>query len=53
MRIFITVLPLLGSHLADAMLADGHMVVGIDNSIGGELEDVPQPSVFIRSTATT
>jgi hypothetical protein len=32
MRIFITgVAGFLGSHLADAMLADGHTVVGIDN----------------------
>lgn len=31
----------LGSHLADAMLADGHEVVGIDNMIGGELDNVP------------
>ena len=42
MRIFITgVAGFLGSHLADAMLADSHTVVGIDNLIGGELENVP------------
>src|SRR5438477_10631588 len=41
MRIFVTgVAGFLGSHLADAMLADGHEVVGIDNMIGGELDNV-------------
>ena len=41
-RIFITgVAGFLGSHLADAMLADGHEVVGIDNMIGGDLDNVP------------
>src|ERR1035437_5131739 len=41
-KIFITgVAGFLGSHLADAMLADGHEVVGIDNMIGGELDNVP------------
>jgi UDP-glucose 4-epimerase len=42
MRVFITgVAGFLGSHLADAMLNDGHEVVGIDNLIGGELDNVP------------
>lgn len=41
-KIFITgVAGFLGSHLADTMLADGHEVVGIDNMIGGELDNVP------------
>lgn len=41
MRIFVTgVAGFLGSHLADAMLRDGHQVVGIDNLIGGELDNV-------------
>lgn len=41
-NIFITgVAGFLGSHLADAMLADGHKVAGIDNLIGGELDNVP------------
>jgi len=31
----------LGSHLADALLADGWEVVGIDSLIGGALENVP------------
>ena len=41
MRVFVTgVAGFLGSHVADAMLADGHHVVGIDNMIGGDLENV-------------
>jgi UDP-glucose 4-epimerase len=31
----------LGSHLADALLARGHAVVGIDNLLGGDLANVP------------
>jgi len=47
MRIFITgVAGFLGSHLADAMLADGHTVVGIDSLIGGELDNVPAAVSF-------
>lgn len=46
-RIFITgVAGFLGSHLADAMLADGHTVVGIDNMIGGDLDNVPSGVEF-------
>ena len=42
MKIFVTgVAGFLGSHLADALLADGHEVVGIDNMIGGEMDNVP------------
>lgn len=41
-KIFITgVAGFLGSHLADTMIANGHKVVGIDNMIGGELDNVP------------
>ncbi|HSO33791.1 MAG TPA: NAD-dependent epimerase/dehydratase family protein, partial [Labilithrix sp.] len=41
-RIFISgVAGFLGSHLADAFLADGHTVVGVDNMIGGYLDNVP------------
>lgn len=41
MKIFITgVAGFLGSHLADSMLSEGHQVVGIDNLIGGELDNV-------------
>lgn len=46
-RIFITgVAGFLGSHLADAMIADGHSVVGIDTMIGGELDNVPSGVEF-------
>lgn len=46
-RIFITgVAGFLGSHLADAFLADGHQVVGIDNMIGGYLDNVPEGVEF-------
>jgi UDP-glucose 4-epimerase len=36
----------LGSHLADAFLADGHSVVGIDNMIGGNWDNVPSQCEF-------
>ncbi len=41
--IFITgVAGFLGSHLADRMLAKGDRVIGVDNLIGGYLDNVPQ-----------
>ena len=41
-RVFISgVAGFLGSHLADAFLADGHEVIGVDNMIGGYLDNVP------------
>ncbi len=43
MRVFITgVAGFLGSHLADAFIARGDRVVGCDNLIGGELDNVPR-----------
>lgn len=36
----------MGSHLADALLLKGHSVVGIDNLIGGYLENVPKDVEF-------
>jgi UDP-glucose 4-epimerase len=46
-RIFVTgVAGFLGSHLADAMLADGHQVIGIDNMIGGDLDNVSSEVEF-------
>jgi UDP-glucose 4-epimerase len=46
-KIFISgVAGFLGSHLADAFLADGHEVVGIDNLIGGYLDNVPRGVEF-------
>jgi UDP-glucose 4-epimerase len=48
-RIFITgIAGFLGSHLADAFLADGHTVVGIDNMIGGYLDNVPAGAEFYQ-----
>lgn len=42
MKIFITgVAGFLGSHLADRLLLLGHQVVGVDNLIGGYLDNVP------------
>lgn len=41
-KIFISgVAGFLGSHLADAFLADGHEVAGVDNLIGGYVDNVP------------
>jgi UDP-glucose 4-epimerase len=46
-RIFITgVAGFLGSHIADAFLADGHSVIGVDNMIGGYLDNVPEGVEF-------
>jgi UDP-glucose 4-epimerase len=39
----------LGSHVADAMLADGWEVVGVDNLIGGYLDNVPAGVSFHRA----
>ena len=48
-RIFISgVAGFLGSHLADAFLADGHEVVGNDNMIGGYLDNVPEGVEFYQ-----
>jgi nucleoside-diphosphate-sugar epimerase len=42
-KIFITgVAGFLGSHLADAFLAQGHEVTGIDSLIGGYRDNVPE-----------
>lgn len=49
MRVFITgVAGFLGSHLADAMLKEGHEVVGCDNLIGGYLDNVPDDVDFYQ-----
>lgn len=39
----------LGSHLADALLADGWEVAGVDNLIGGYLDNVPAGVSFHRA----
>ncbi|MDO8502287.1 MAG: NAD-dependent epimerase/dehydratase family protein [Gemmatimonadaceae bacterium] len=36
----------LGSHLADAFIASNHQVVGCDNMIGGDLQNVPEGTEF-------
>lgn len=47
MKIFITgIAGFLGSHLAEALLQEGHEVHGIDNLSGGEKENVPHSAVF-------
>ena len=47
LKIFVTgVAGFLGSHVADAFIAEGHEVVGVDNMIGGELENVPEGVEF-------
>lgn len=47
MKVFITgIAGFLGSHLADAMIADGHEVLGCDNLIGGYRDNVPDGAVF-------
>ena len=43
MRVFITgIAGFLGSHLADALLRDGHVVGGVDSLIGGYEDNVPE-----------
>ncbi len=47
MKIFITgVAGFLGSHIADAMIEDGHEVIGCDNLIGGYEDNVPKEVDF-------
>ncbi len=46
-KIFISgIAGFMGSHLADAFLADGHTVIGCDNMIGGYLDNVPTEAEF-------
>lgn len=48
-RIFISgIAGFLGSHLADAFLADGHEVIGNDSMIGGYFDNVPEGAEFHR-----
>ncbi len=47
MNVFVTgVAGFLGSHLAEALIAEGHDVRGCDNLLGGELENVPTGTRF-------
>lgn len=51
MRIFVTgVAGFVGSHLADEFLCAGHSVIGIDNLIGGDRENVAHAVEFHWST---
>jgi UDP-glucose 4-epimerase len=38
----------IGSHLADALLADGHDVIVLDNLITGRVENVPDAAKFVE-----
>lgn len=50
MRVFISgVAGFLGSHLADAFLAGGHHVIGVDNLIGGYVDNVPKGVEFYQA----
>src|SRR5690242_15721242 len=40
---------LLGSHLADAMLAEGHSVFGCDKQSGGDIDNVPKSAEFFQT----
>ena len=47
MRAFVTgVAGFLGSHLADALIAEGHEVAGCDSMIGGDRGNVPEACEF-------
>lgn len=47
MRILITgVAGFLGSHLADKFIEEGHVVIGIDNLVGGYVENIPNTVEF-------
>ncbi len=49
MKVFITgIAGFLGSHIADAMIADGHEVSGCDNLIGGYVDNVPDEAEFFQ-----
>ena len=49
MKVFITgIAGFLGSHIADAMIADGHKVSGCDNLIGGYMDNVPEEADYYQ-----
>lgn len=53
MNILITgIAGFLGSHLADACLAQGHAVTGIDDLSGGAITNVPNKTFFVRGDIT-
>lgn len=50
MKVFVTgVAGFLGSHIAEQMLLRGHEVIGNDNLIGGDLDNVPKGVVFYET----
>ncbi len=50
MNIFITgIAGFLGSHLADAFLAEGHNVKGCDNLLGGYIDNIPTGAKFYQA----
>lgn len=51
MKIFITgIAGFLGSHLADALIAEGHDVSGIDTFVGGERDNIPKGVAWFNDT---
>ena len=49
MRIFVSgIAGFLGSHIAERFLKEGHDVVGVDNLIGGYLDNVPEGAEFYQ-----
>lgn len=49
MKVFITgIAGFLGSHIADAMIKDGHEVSGCDNLIGGYVDNVPEEADYFQ-----
>lgn len=49
-RVFITgIAGFLGSHLADALIKEGHYVAGCDNLIGGYRDNVPKEADFYEA----
>jgi UDP-glucose 4-epimerase len=49
LKVFITgIAGFLGSHIAEAMLADGHAVSGCDTLLGGYLDNVPEGAEFYQ-----
>lgn len=50
MKVFITgIAGFLGSHIADAMIAEGHEVSGCDNLIGGYVDNVPEDADYYQA----
>jgi UDP-glucose 4-epimerase len=38
----------LGSHLAERLIKEGHEVIGVDNLLGGEIENIPEGVKFFQ-----